>query len=84
MDPLSWREGFRSNGRKSHAPHQSHALSWARKKTICMAEGLWLRMRRLRCPVAKGSQGSRRVRCLPVRAAPLLQGAGGWVCRAGS
>lgn len=59
MDPLSWHEGFLSNGHKSHTPSPSHTLSWARKENICMAEELWVW--RLRCPFAtEGSRGSWR------------------------
>lgn len=42
MDPLSWREGFHSNGHKSYVPNPSHALSWSRKENICVTEELWM------------------------------------------
>lgn len=44
MDPLSCREGFRSNGHKSYMPSPSHALLWAQKEYNCMAEALWVWM----------------------------------------
>ena len=74
MDPLSWHEGFHSNGHKSHAPSPSHAFLWAQKESICTAEGL--RTWRLRCPLAtEGCQGSRwRERPVPPGASGRSRG----------